>query len=202
MAAIVDYYLAPISPFTYLGGERLAGLAQRFGATVKVRPIDLTKVFPATGGLPLKQRSPQRQAYRMAELRRWRQYLDIPLVLEPKFFPVNADPAALMIIAARTRGLNALALSQRILRACWAEERNVADRDTLIELVYEVGMEGKALAEHSDDPGITAEYQRETDAAIERGVFGVPTYGIDNDLFWGQDRLDFVERTLAHTGGR
>lgn len=200
MAAIVDYYLAPISPFTYMGGERLAGLAQRFGATVKVRPIDLTRVFPATGGLPLKQRSPQRQAYRMAELRRWREYLDVPLVLEPKFFPVNADPASLMIIVARTRGWDALALSQRILRACWAEERNVADRETLIELADEVGMEGKALAEDSDDPDIVAEYQRETDAAIERGVFGVPTYGIDNDLFWGQDRLDFVERTLAHAG--
>lgn len=197
MTAIIDYYLAPISPFAYMGGERLAELAQRFDATIKVRPIDLTKVFPATGGLPLKQRSSQRRAYRMSELRRWREYLDIPLVLEPKYFPANADPASLMIIAARDRGLDALGLAQRILRACWAEERNVADRDTLIELAGDVGLDGESLAQSSEHPRLSEEYQRETEAAIERGVFGVPTYAIVNELFWGQDRLDFVERKLA-----
>jgi len=196
VAVVIDYYLAPVSPFTYLGGDRLANLAQGTGAVVNVRPIDLTKVFPATGGLPLKQRSPERQAYRLAELRRWCEYLGIPLVSEPKHFPVDATPASLMIIAAREQGLDAFNLSQRILRACWAEERNVADGDTLVALANDAGLDGTGLADRAAKADIAAEFQRETKAAIARGVFGVPTYCIGDELFWGQDRLEFVERKI------
>ncbi len=196
MSGAIDYYLAPISPFSYMGGERLAQLVQETGAAVRVLPIDLTKVFPATGGLPLKQRSQQRQDYRMAELRRWREHLALPLVLEPKFFPADANPASLVIIAAREQGLDALALSQRILRAVWVDEANIADRATLIELAADVGLDGEALAERSEVAEIAAEYERDTQAAIERGVFGVPTYVVDGELFWGQDRLEFVARKL------
>ena len=196
MAIVIDYYLGPISPFSYMGGERLAKLARENGAVVNVRPIDLTKVFPATGGLPLKQRSLQRQAYRMAELRRWRDYLDIPLVLEPKFFPADANPASLMIIAARAQDLDALTLSQRIMRAVWVDELNIADPDTLVRMGEDIEMDGKDLMNRSHDPDITAEYEHDTQVAIERGVFGVPTYVIDDELFWGQDRLDFVARKL------
>ncbi len=198
MSALVhiDYYMAPVSPFSYLGGERLAALANAVGAEVTVRPIDLTRVFPATGGLPLKQRSPQRQAYRLVELSRWRDCLGLPLVLEPKYFPVDADPAALMLIAAREQALDALALSQRILRAVWVEQANIADRATLIALADETGMDGRVLADAADDPGTRMIYDTETQAAIERGVFGVPTYVVENELFWGQDRLDLLARKL------
>ncbi len=197
MAVMVEYYLAPVSPFSYLGGDRLAALARNAGAGVDVRPIDLTKVFPATGGLPLKQRAPERQAYRLAELRRWRDYLGIPLTLEPKHFPVDATPASLVIIAAREQGLDALALSQRILRACWAEERNVADPETLVMLVDEWGQDGISLVRRSTEADVLERFERDTQAAIARGVFGVPTYVIDAELFWGQDRLDFVERQIT-----
>lgn len=198
MAIVIDYYLGPISPFSYMGGERLANLARESGAVVNVLPIDLTKVFPATGGLPLKQRSPQRQAYRMAELHRWRDYLGIPLIPEPKYFPANANPASLMIIAARVQDLDALTLSQQILRAVWVNELNIADPDTLIGIAQDIGMDGNDLMTRSADPDIAAEYERNTQLAIERGVFGVPTYVIDDELFWGQDRLDFVARKLNH----
>ncbi len=197
MSVAIDYYMAPVSPFSYLGGERLLQLGRKTGATIRVLPIDLTKVFPATGGLPLKQRSPQRRAYRMAELRRWREYLALPLVLEPKYFPVDANPASLMIIAAREQGSDALALSQRILRAVWVEENNVADPSILIKLAGDVDLDGSALAERSNAPDVAALYERDTQAAIERGVFGVPTYAVDDELFWGQDRLEFLGRKLS-----
>lgn len=197
MARVVDYYLSPVSPYSYLGGERLANITRDTNATVNVLPVDLTKVFPATGGLPLKQRAPERQAYRLLELRRWSEYLNIPLVLEPKYFPVDANPASLMIIAARRQGLDALSLAQRLLRAVWAEEANIADRDTIIALTNELGMDGEGLAEVSAQPTTVAVYERDTQGAIQRGVFGVPTYVIDGEIFWGQDRLDFVARKLA-----
>jgi 2-hydroxychromene-2-carboxylate isomerase len=196
MSKTVDYYFSPVSPFTYLGGERFANMVRDTGATVNVRPIDMTKVFPATGGIPLKQRAPARLAYRLAELRRWRDYLGLPLVLEPKYFPADASPAALMIIAARRQGLDAMALSQRLLRALWVDERNIAETDTLIELGNEIGLDGRALMKHATDPAVCADYERDTQQAIKRGVFGAPTYVIDDGLFWGQDRLDFVERQL------
>ncbi len=197
MARVVDYYLSPVSPYSYLGSERFANITRDANATVNVLAIDLTKVFPATGGLPLKQRAPERQAYRLLELRRWRDYLDIPLVLEPKYFPVDANPASLMIIAARRQGLDALSLAQRMLRAVWAEEANIADVNTITALANDVGMDGKGLADFSTEADIAAEYERDTQQAIQRGVFGVPTYVIDDELFWGQDRLDFVARTLG-----
>jgi 2-hydroxychromene-2-carboxylate isomerase len=196
MSKSIDYYFSPISPFAYLGGERLAKIAHNVSANVNVRPIDFTKVFPATGGIPLKQRAPARLTYRLAELLRWRDYLDVPLALEPKHFPTDANPAALIIVTAREQGLDALALSQRVLRAVWVDERNIADRDILVALAAEVGLNGKALLERSADPEIAAQYERDTQDAIRRGVFGSPTYVIDDELFWGQDRLDFVERKL------
>ncbi len=193
---VVDYYFSPVSPFAYLGGERFAKLCREVDAKVNVYPIDLTKVFPASGGIPLKQRAPARLAYRLAELRRWRDYLAVPLVLEPKYFPADANPAAMLILAARESGLDALALSQRVLRAVWVDERNIADTDTLVELANDIGLDGKALRERSADSEIAEKYERETQQAIDRGVFGSPTYIIGDELFWGQDRLEFVERKL------
>jgi 2-hydroxychromene-2-carboxylate isomerase len=117
-------------------------------------------------------------------------------VLEPKYFPVDANPASLMIIAARQQGLDALRLTQRILRAVWVEEVNIADTDTIIGLADELEMDGKALVEASGGPDIATQYEHDTQHAIQRGVFGVPTYAIDDELFWGQDRLDFIKRKL------
>jgi carboxymethylenebutenolidase len=192
----VDYYFSPVSPFAYLGGERFAKLTRDVGARVNEYPIDLAKIFPATGGIPLKQRAPARLAYRLVELRRWRDYLGVPLVLEPKYFPVDGNPAGLMIVAAREQDLDALALSQRVLRAVWVEERNIADAQTLVELANDSGFDGRALAARSADPAVGRQYERDTQDAMQRGVFGSPTYVVDDELFWGQDRLDFVERKL------
>jgi 2-hydroxychromene-2-carboxylate isomerase len=92
MGRTVDYYFAPQSPWAYLGHQRLADIVQRTGATVHVMPIDLGgKVFPSSGGLPLGQRAPQRQAYRLVELQRFSQWLNAPLNLKPKYFPVGGD---------------------------------------------------------------------------------------------------------------
>jgi hypothetical protein len=96
----VSYYFTPASPWTYLGHARFVEMAKRHGATVRLRPVDLGRVFPVSGGLPLAKRAPQRQAYRLHELARWRDAVGVPLTIHPKFFPVPADLAALTIIAA------------------------------------------------------------------------------------------------------
>jgi len=193
----VDYYLSPMSPWTYLGHARFAQMLARSGAQVNVKPVDYGRIFPVSGGLPLKQRAPQRQAYRLIELRRWREHLGVPLNLEPKYFPYAADAASFMIIAAdRQHGAQvAMRLAYGIMQACWVHERDCADAGTLDEIAAGVGVDGAAL--RTGESEAKAAYGAYTQEAIERQVFGAPSYVLDGEVFWGQDRLDFVERALA-----
>ena len=197
MTKVVDYYHFLLSPYAYLGSGRFTEIAARRGATVNVIPIAAAKVFPVSGGLPLPKRAPQRQAYRLVELARWRDHLGLPLNLEPRFFPADDSQAARMVIAARRNGQDALAVSNAMLRAVWAEERDIADRDTLAAIAGAAGFDAAALIDAAADPAVEADYEAGTDAAIAAGIFGSPTYVIDGEMFWGQDRLDFVDRALA-----
>jgi len=198
MGKTVDYYFSPMSPWTYMGHARFADLVKRYGAVVNVKPADFGKVFPVSGGLPLAKRAPQRQAYRMVELRRFRDYLKVPLNLQPKFFPVATDLAGQFIVAAGRAGGSdaAMRLAGAVLRACWAEERNIADAETLSAICKELGMNAGQLAAAQSD-AVRAEYEANTQEAIACNVFGAPSYVIGGEIFWGQDRLDFVERELA-----
>ncbi len=197
MAKIIDTYYSLLSPWTYLGGPRLDRIAAEAGATVTFKPVDLGEVFPISGGLPLGKRAPQRRAYRMMELERWRDHLGMPLTLEPKHFLATAErPAALLVVAARESGAGAGPLSNAILRAVWAEQRDIGDGDTLRAICVETGLDGEALLARAGDDDIAAAYAADTKEAIERGVFGAPTYIYDGELFWGQDRLEFLERAV------
>jgi 2-hydroxychromene-2-carboxylate isomerase len=131
------------------------------------------------------------------ELRRWRDHLETPLTLHPRHFPVDEVLAASMVIAHRQRGGDIAGLSEAMMRAVWAEERDLADRDTLLAIADEQGVDGAALLAATQDQAVRREYEANTAAAIEQGVFGVPTFVIGDELFWGQDRLDFVARALA-----
>ncbi len=198
MSKTVDYYLAPQSPWTYLGHQRFVQIAKAAGATVRVMPMDLGQVFPISGGLPLGKRAPQRQAYRLVELTRFSKALNLPLNLHPKFFPVAGDPAARLIIAVDMHhGTEAaLALTGAVLSAVWHEERDIADATTLAALLGEHQLDASCLA-LSSSPEVQARYDSYTQSAIDTHVFGAPSYVIDGDMFWGQDRLDFVAKKLA-----
>jgi 2-hydroxychromene-2-carboxylate isomerase len=198
MDKTIDYYFTPVSPFTYLGHGRFVAMATKHGASVAVKPVDYGRIFPASGGLPLKQRAPQRQAYRLAELRRWSSHLGMPLNLQPKFFPVSGELASKWILAAEERGTaGALKLAGACLHAVWAEERNVADAETLGAIAREQGLDASALAARAASADIAERYDALTQEAIERQVFGAPTFIYRDEPFWGQDRLDFLDRALA-----
>lgn len=194
----VDYYLAPQSPWTYLGHQRLQEILQQSGVGVRVLPVDLGgQVFPVSGGLPLAQRAPQRQAYRLLELQRFSEWLKLPLNLQPRFFPVAGDDAARLIIAVDLHeGSEAtMRITGAVLRAVWAEQRNIADPGVLAALLSEQGL----AARHLDDaqaPAVQERYAANTQRAIAAQVFGAPSYVVDAEVFWGQDRLDFLQRRL------
>lgn len=197
MDKIVDYYFTPVSPWTYLGHDRFVAIARRHGATIAVKPIDLGRVFAISGGLPLKQRSQQRQAYRLVELQRWSAQLGLPLNLQPRF-PVAGDLAGKWIIAALGEGVEAaLKLTGAIARAVWAEEGNVADQTTLAAVARQQGLDAAALQARAANVDTAARFDALTQEAIERNVFGVPWYVYRGEPFWGQDRLDFLDRALG-----
>ena len=199
MSKTIQYFFAPQSPWSYLGHDRLVAIARAKGAQIDLKPFDLGKVFSISGGLPLAQRAPQRQAYRLAELARWSAHLGLPLNLQPKFFPIPPDAAARVIIAARTSlgADTALELTSAIMRALWAEERNISDDTTLAQIADLCGIDGRMLIKSGQTAGVQEQYDRNTDEAKAANVFGSPWYVVEDEAFWGQDRLDFVERALA-----
>lgn len=192
----IDYYYTMGSPWTYLGHGPFIEMARRAGVKINHKPVDLGAVFEISGGLPLPKRAIQRQHYRLYELQRWRAYRDAPLNLQPKFFPVDAGPANRMVLAAQRLGMDADDLAGRLMRAVWAEERNVADRETLGAIAGEAGLDAQRLLQAAEGEETREEYARLTEEAKRREVFGAPTYYYRGEPFWGQDRLDFVERAL------
>jgi 2-hydroxychromene-2-carboxylate isomerase len=191
MTKQIDYYLTPVSPWAYLGHARIAEMAKRHAATVTVKPVDYGVIFPQSGGLPLAKRAPQRQAYRLQELARWRDFLGVPLNVHPKFFPADPSQAACLIAAAPDD--KRLALTGDFLRSVWAEEKNIAEAGVVAEIAARHGI--------ADAAGAVARgksiYESNTQEGVARQVFGAPTYVYKDELFWGQDRLDFLERALA-----
>jgi len=197
MTTTVDYYFSTPSPWAYLGHERFARMASAAGAAVRVRPVDFGKVFAVSGGLPLGQRAPQRQAYRLVELARWRDHLGLPLNVKPRFFPVAGDAAARLILAVEQAdgAAAAMNITARVMSAVWAQERDINSADTHQQLLAEAGLN----AQRADDaraPEVQATYERYTQQAIDAQVFGAPSYVVDGQIFWGQDRLEFVKRRL------
>jgi 2-hydroxychromene-2-carboxylate isomerase len=199
LSVTIDYYFAPQSPWAYLGHARFQRIARAAGAQVRVLPIDLGgRVFPVSGGLPLAKRAPQRQAYRLLELERFARWLELPIHLNPRFFPVQGDDAARLIIAVDQHDGSdaAMALAGAVLSACWAEELNISDEATLAGLLARCGLPAARIEDgHSQTAQLR--YEAHTQRAVQAGVFGAPSYLVEGEIFWGQDRLDFLERRLA-----
>ena len=195
----IDTYISLNSPWTYLGSERLAAIARRHGVGVAVKPAKFGDVFANTGGLPLAKRAPARQAYRMMELQRWRDHLGLPITLQPKFFPADETAGVRLVIVAGLEGLDAAALAGEIGRAVWEREENIAEAGVLAAAATRAGLDAAQIrASAPDDARLDAIWAANTAEAIGRGVFGAPSYvTAGGEIFWGQDRLEFLDRALA-----
>lgn len=193
----IDYYFSLTSPWSFMGSERLARMAMEHGARVNCIPANLGAVFAETGGLPLPKRSPQRQAYRMMELKRWTKFHDMPFVLEPKHFPYDESEGVRLVLAARKADRDALKLATELGRALWQLDQDPADKQVQDEAARRAGLDADAMRKEMTPDEAKAIWAKNSEDAIRAGVFGAPSYVIDGEIFWGQDRLDFVERKLA-----
>ena len=195
MSKTVDYYHFLISPWSYLAIGRFNSLKDRTGITVNYLPIDVGQTFGNMGGVPPAKRHPSRQRFRMDELKRWSSYLNVPMNFTPAFFPADQTTAACMVYAAS--GEAAGTLSDAMLTAVWRDEKNIADEDTLVAIANECELDGAALLSAANDGAMKQKLMDVTKEAHDKDVFGSPTYIFNGELFWGQDRLDFLERALA-----
>jgi 2-hydroxychromene-2-carboxylate isomerase len=200
----LNCYYSLSSPWAYLAGPQLQDIVRRHRVRLLLKPYDFQAVVLKTGGMPLRTRLPPRRAYHDVELARWSEYLGIPLVLKPRHYPQQMpdDPnwnkyAGWMVIAAQDQGLDAFPLSHAILRALWAEERDIALLETRRQIADENGYDGAALVATEASPRVQELYQAYSDEALALGVFGAPSFVLDGVIYWGQDRLGFVDRALA-----
>lgn len=194
--AHIDYYMIAISPFCYLAGDRLEQIASRNGATITYKPVDGAQLFGRTGGQALKDRHPNRQAYRLQMLQRGAKKTGLDLNFQPAFFPTNMAPASYAIIAAQKAGGGDTGqLCQLLLSACWAENRNIAEDDVIRDCLGKAGFD-PGLADSGLLMGAEI-YAANLEEAVDRGVFGAPFYITDDDQrFWGQDSLDDLDLHL------
>ena len=194
MKKTVIYFHSLSSPWAYMGGPRFKALIEKHDLAVVVRP---TRIVPPNGGIPLLSRPDARRRYHEVELERWRKRLKMPLVLRPRYYPTENQFSARMVIAADKLGWDALALSHALLHALWSEEKDVRVAAVRVAVADALGMDGARLLAMQDTPEMMSAWQASEEEAARYGVFGTPTYVYNDTLYWGQDRLEFLDEALS-----
>ena len=192
----IEYYLSVVSPWSYLGHRRFCDIARGYSAEILYLPIDSSIVFPKTGGLALKDRSLQRKRYRMQELRRWRSHLKLELNLEPKYFPTDPKLASCVVIAGTEAGHTVTELVYELMRAVWVREEDVSEPSVLKSAIERSGGDATELLSVASQPHVQNIFSENSERAVTKGVFGVPSYVVGEEVFWGQDRLDILDMFL------
>ena len=191
------YFYSVVSPWSYLGIKRLKEISKKYSAQIIEKPIDLVgKVFVATGGTPVPQRHISRQNYRLLELKRWGEFLNIKINQRPKFFPPK-DPhlPALFCLASIDMGIN-MDFSSKVLEHLWVKENDISNIDTLKLIADDLKISFEELSKLATSDKIKKIYEANTQEAINMNIFGVPSYVYNNEIFWGQDRLELLEYSL------
>ena len=192
----IDYYFATISPFTYLAGPEFEAVVAKHGATVTYKPLDIMDLFGRTGGVAPKDRHPNRQEYRLQDMRRRALVTGLPFNQQPAHFPANMAPSSYAVIAAQNVGGNVGALVQALTRSCWADDKDVSDEAVIRACLEETGFDPDLASSGMLEGAET--YAANLEEAVANGVFGAPFFISDKDeRFWGQDRIDDLDRHLS-----
>jgi len=196
MTSTIEYFFTAISPWSYLGHDLFVQTAAKHGARVVYKPTNLNAVFPATGGLPLAKRAPARQKYRLVELKRWKDKRGLPLNLQPAHFPTDPSLADRCVAAIAEAGGDPDDFLARAYRAVWAFDRDIADEHVIEALLSDSNQDARAVIDAARSDAIGAIYEANTREAIDKSVFGAPTYVLGGEPFWGQDRIDLLADAL------
>jgi len=197
MSQQIDYYFTSLSPFTYLGHQTLLQIAEQHEVKIQFKPVKLGQVFGESGAKPLPERPKCRQEYRLVELKRWAKKRELAINLHPAHFPTDPTLADRCVIALQESGQDAGAFINQVLAACWVEDKNIADADVLRELLTVLKFNADEVIQQAQFQSTQVVYDANTLDAIELGVLGAPSYMLDGEQFWGQDRLELLAETLS-----
>lgn len=196
MARQIDYYFSLQSPWAYIGHALFEDVAKTNDLKIDYKPVLLVELFSETGGLPLAKRHPARQRYRLIELQRWRDKRGLKFHLKPKSWPFNPRLADGTVLAAMEAGQNPEPFMRRAYKAIWEDQLDLGDGATITKLADEAGLPGAKLVARAASDEIGAIYNKNRDEAIAGDVFGSPSYVLDGEVFWGQDRIELLADAL------
>ncbi|GLQ36660.1 2-hydroxychromene-2-carboxylate isomerase [Rhizobium albus] len=195
--ATIDYYFFGASPFVYLGHKAFEDTAAKHGCGIAYKPVDIAAVFGNSGAKPLKERPLARQRYRLLELQRAADRRGLPINLAPRHFPVDATLADQAVIALLDEKQDPSAYMFEIFSAVWAREENISDPAVITRYLNACGFDGDAILSAAQGEDVAARRRQNTQEAIAADAVGVPAYVLNGEVFWGQDRIDDLDRALA-----
>lgn len=193
MSKTLEVYLSFSSPFAYLAYTQLPALAERTQCNIDYHVIDLYKVMQLSGN-PGPMKVPAKSKYVVKDIFDWCKYYGVTLNV-PSRLAINSNPGSAAAKAAKNGG-KLPEFIDRVMQAYWLEDKDIADAQVLGKLGAEVGLNGEAIAAAVTDMAILERVAADAEAAVKRGIFGVPAFFIGNDIYWGNDRLMFVEQAL------
>ena len=195
----IDYYFWTSSDWAYFGNPRLKEMAEKNGLTINYFPVDLAKVYACTGGIKLAQRSQERKNYRLEEMRRFSKLLQMPIITRPTYPIINNDWSSRVIVAAKSEGLDVHDLVHAIMGGRWAQDLDIENQQVLMKIMSDLGMNADSLWKIAESDITGKTYELYTEQAIARGVFGSPFYFFGEESFWGQDRLEHLQRSISES---
>ncbi|MGH1349523.1 MAG: 2-hydroxychromene-2-carboxylate isomerase [Methyloligellaceae bacterium] len=195
MSKNIDYVFSVISPWAYIGHALLVDTARQNNCTITYKPVQLLNLFSETGGLPLGKRHPSRQNYRWYEMQRWIEARKIPFNLQPKHWPFSFMLADKTVVAAIGLGHDPAELIHKIMLGIWSNEQDLSDKGTIAQILADCGLPPECL-EKAELDETEARYQKNTQDAIDNGCFGSPTYWLNGEMFFGQDKIEQLADAL------
>jgi 2-hydroxychromene-2-carboxylate isomerase len=200
MARAIDYYFTSISPFSYLGHRAIGEVAVKHGAVLNIKPINLFGLWEDSGAVPPAKRAPMRQRYRLIELQRAADWRGLPITPKPAHFPVDPTLADHTVIAVGVAGGDAGSYLAGVFKAIWVDDKNISEESVLADLLTAAGQDAAAILNAAGSDAIAAIRAKNTEDAVAADAVGAPAYVVDGEPFWGQDRVEYVDRML--TSGR
>lgn len=195
--AQIDYYYFSISPFAYLGHQEILRVAKKHGAQLNFKPVDLFKIWEVSGAVPPGKRPPVRQRIRFIELQRAAEYRDLPINIRPEHFPTDPQLADKTVIALVKEGHNPAAYMSKVFSAVWAENKNIADQDVIADLLQSSRFDAQDIISKAQLDEMSAIREKNSQDAIHADAVGVPTYVLNGEAFWGQDRIEHLDAALS-----
>ncbi|WP_223424042.1 2-hydroxychromene-2-carboxylate isomerase [Tateyamaria pelophila] len=195
----LTYYYSAHSAFAYLGSARVMEICRAHDLTLVHRPIPLSPVVEAQGSLPFRARTQAHVDYFFGrEIERWAAYRDVPVVqFRPTYHDADYTLASGMILALGDRGPAVDAMAHALLEAHWRDDADLSDIATLSSIAVRLGHDDATLLTQAQAPEVVERYAQNAQAALTANVFGSPTYVLEGEMFYGQDRLELLERAIA-----